>query len=147
MEEFLAANPGLSSRFSHRVQFADYTNDELVTIVNQHAASAGYECTGPTVAALRAHFVAVPRGTSFGNGRACTVREIMSINGGIHSGGCFCRVSDTTLRVGTCRYAPEKRRTTVADVVESPNSLTVGVSDSPDSSKKTIHALRAAAFS
>ncbi|MFD0490226.1 right-handed parallel beta-helix repeat-containing protein [Saccharopolyspora spinosporotrichia] len=75
MEDFLAANPGLSSRFSHRVRFADYTNDELVTIVTQHAASAGYECTGPTVAALRAHFVAVPRGASFGNGRYA--RQVM----------------------------------------------------------------------
>lgn len=75
MEDFLAANPGLSSRFSHRVRFADYTNDELVTIVTQHAASAGYECTGPTVAALRAHFVAVSRGTSFGNGRYA--RQVM----------------------------------------------------------------------
>ncbi|MGW5050426.1 right-handed parallel beta-helix repeat-containing protein [Actinokineospora sp. NPDC004072] len=69
MAGFLAANPGLSSRFSHRVRFADYSPDELVTIVDQHATSAGYECTGATVAALRAHFVAVTRGESFGNGR------------------------------------------------------------------------------
>ncbi|MGW5792456.1 right-handed parallel beta-helix repeat-containing protein [Saccharopolyspora sp. NPDC003752] len=75
MEEFLAANPGLSSRFSQRVRFADYTNDELVTIVTQHAASAGYECTGPTVAALRSHFVAAQRGPSFGNGRYA--RQVM----------------------------------------------------------------------
>ncbi|MFI0469569.1 right-handed parallel beta-helix repeat-containing protein [Saccharopolyspora sp. 5N102] len=75
MEEFLAANPGLSSRFSQRVRFADYSNDELVTIVTQHAASAGYECTGPTVAALRSHFVATPRGPSFGNGRYA--RQVM----------------------------------------------------------------------
>ncbi|WP_329791566.1 AAA family ATPase [Lentzea sp. DG1S-22] len=69
MEGFLAANPGLSSRFSHRVRFANYTPDELVTIVNQHAHTAGYECTGATVAALRGHFAAVPRDESFGNGR------------------------------------------------------------------------------
>ena len=69
MERFLAANPGLSSRFSHRVRFTDYDTDELVTIVSQHAATAGYECTGPTVAALRTHFVAAPRDASFGNGR------------------------------------------------------------------------------
>ncbi|SFS31128.1 right-handed parallel beta-helix repeat-containing protein [Saccharopolyspora flava] len=75
MEEFLAANPGLSSRFSQRVRFADYSNDELVTIVTQHAAAAGYECTGPTVAALRAHFVSTPRGPSFGNGRYA--RQVM----------------------------------------------------------------------
>ncbi|WP_447002019.1 AAA family ATPase [Saccharothrix isguenensis] len=69
MEGFLAANPGLSSRFSHRVRFADYTTDELVTILNQHANEAGYECSGSTVAALRGHFAAAPRGESFGNGR------------------------------------------------------------------------------
>ncbi|MFI7672980.1 AAA family ATPase [Actinophytocola sp. NPDC049390] len=69
MGGFLAANPGLSSRFSHRVRFADYTPDELVTIVNQHATTAGYECTGPTVAALRTHFAKMRRGESFGNGR------------------------------------------------------------------------------
>ena len=69
MAGFLAANPGLSSRFSHRVRFADYSADELVTIVTQHADRVGYECTGPTVAALRAHFAAAPRGESFGNGR------------------------------------------------------------------------------
>ncbi|MET0135809.1 MAG: AAA family ATPase, partial [Kibdelosporangium sp.] len=69
MARFLNANPGLSSRFSHRVRFADYSADELVTIVTQHATKAGYECTGPTLAALRAHFTATPRTTSFGNGR------------------------------------------------------------------------------
>ncbi|MBK1787779.1 AAA family ATPase [Prauserella sp. ASG 168] len=69
MAGFLAANPGLSSRFSHRVRFADYTADELVTIVNQHATESGYECTGPTVAALRTHFANMHRGDSFGNGR------------------------------------------------------------------------------
>ncbi|MBT0770196.1 AAA family ATPase [Kineosporia sp. J2-2] len=69
MEAFLNVNPGLASRFSHRVRFADYTVDELVTIVCQHAATAGYECDGPTVAALRTRFAATERGSSFGNGR------------------------------------------------------------------------------
>ena len=69
MERFLATNPGLSSRFSHHVRFADYTTDELVTIASQHAATAGYEFSGAAVAALRRHFVSAPRGPSFGNGR------------------------------------------------------------------------------
>lgn len=75
MDGFLATNPGLDSRFSHRVRFANYTPDELVTIVNQHATQAGYECNGPTVAALRGHFTAVERGASFGNGRYA--RQVM----------------------------------------------------------------------
>ena len=69
MQRFLAANSGLSSRFSHRVRFADYTTDDLVTIASQHAAAAGYEFSGSAVAALRRHFAAAPRGPSFGNGR------------------------------------------------------------------------------
>ena len=69
MERFLAANQGLSSRFSHRIRFANYSTDELVTIVNQHATIAGYECIGPTISALRAHFAGTPRGPAFGNGR------------------------------------------------------------------------------
>jgi hypothetical protein len=69
MERFLAANPGLSSRFSRHVHFEDYSSDELVTILSQHAAAAGYECPDETLAILRAHFDQVPRNKAFGNGR------------------------------------------------------------------------------
>jgi len=69
MERLLVANQGLSSRFSHRIRFGNYSTDELVTIVNQHATTAGYECIGPTISALRAHFAGTPRGPAFGNGR------------------------------------------------------------------------------
>ncbi len=69
MHRFLAANSGLSSRFSHHIRFANYTTDDLVTIASQHAAAAGYEFSGSAVAALRRHFAATPRGPSFGNGR------------------------------------------------------------------------------
>lgn len=69
MDRFLTANQGLASRFSHRIRFGNYSTDELVTIVNQHAAAAGYECIGPTLSALRAHFAGTPRGAAFGNGR------------------------------------------------------------------------------
>jgi SpoVK/Ycf46/Vps4 family AAA+-type ATPase len=69
MAGFLAANPGLSSRFSRYVMFDNYTADELVTIFCQHAATAGYECPDATLAIVRAHFDLVPRGKSFGNGR------------------------------------------------------------------------------
>ncbi|WP_051385544.1 right-handed parallel beta-helix repeat-containing protein [Actinokineospora inagensis] len=69
MAGFLAANPGLQSRFSHHVRFANYTADELVTIVSQHATKISYECTAATVVALRNHFAATRRDESFGNGR------------------------------------------------------------------------------
>lgn len=69
MERFLAANQGLASRFSHRIRFGNYSTDELVTIINQHAAAAGFECDGQTISALRAHFANIERGPAFGNGR------------------------------------------------------------------------------
>ncbi|WP_405455237.1 right-handed parallel beta-helix repeat-containing protein [Streptomyces sp. NBC_00101] len=69
MEGFLASNPGLTSRFSRRVEFADYSSDELVTIVRQHAADGGYECGPGTGALLREYFDTRPRDRSFGNAR------------------------------------------------------------------------------
>ncbi|MDQ0765424.1 SpoVK/Ycf46/Vps4 family AAA+-type ATPase [Streptomyces canus] len=69
MERFMSSNPGLSSRFSRRLEFADYTSDELVTIVRQHAATAGYECGPGTGQVLRSHFESLPRDRSFGNAR------------------------------------------------------------------------------
>jgi parallel beta-helix repeat protein len=69
MERFVASNPGLSSRFSRHVHFDNYSSDELVTILSQHAAAAGYECRDETLAIVRAHFDTVPRDKTFGNGR------------------------------------------------------------------------------
>ncbi|MFC3995810.1 right-handed parallel beta-helix repeat-containing protein [Nocardiopsis sediminis] len=69
MNRFLASNPGLASRFSHRVEFADYSDDELVTIIRRMAESNGYTIASATVDRLREHFAAVPRTASFGNAR------------------------------------------------------------------------------
>ncbi|GAB2938668.1 MULTISPECIES: right-handed parallel beta-helix repeat-containing protein [unclassified Streptomyces] len=69
MERFLASNPGLSSRFPRRIAFADYSSEELVTIVRAQAAAMGYECGPGTGPLLKEHFDAVPRDRSFGNAR------------------------------------------------------------------------------
>ncbi|MFF4579881.1 right-handed parallel beta-helix repeat-containing protein [Streptomyces sp. NPDC001373] len=69
MERFLTSNPGLSSRFSRRVQFDDYSSDELVTIVRQHAVTSGYECGPGTGQVLRTYFESLPRDRAFGNAR------------------------------------------------------------------------------
>jgi SpoVK/Ycf46/Vps4 family AAA+-type ATPase len=69
MADFLAANPGLDSRFSVRVEFDNYSPDDLVTIVRQQAESAGCTCPPRTQAALHRHFSLVQRGRDFGNGR------------------------------------------------------------------------------
>ena len=69
MTGFLAANPGLASRFARPLGFENYTPDELVVIFNQHAEAAGYTCAPATLAALARHFQSVERGRDFGNGR------------------------------------------------------------------------------
>ncbi|HVQ92034.1 MAG TPA: right-handed parallel beta-helix repeat-containing protein [Mycobacteriales bacterium] len=69
MRDFLAANPGLASRFSTVVEFENYRPDELITIVDRHAAAIGYQLAPATVAALRGHFEHIECGPGFGNGR------------------------------------------------------------------------------
>ncbi len=56
MRRFMASNPGLASRFSRTVEFENYTSDELVTIVRQHALTSGYECAAGTGQVLREYF-------------------------------------------------------------------------------------------
>ncbi|MFW6642323.1 right-handed parallel beta-helix repeat-containing protein [Nocardiopsis algeriensis] len=69
MQRFLDSNPGLASRFNHRVEFPDYSDDELVTIVERMAEASGYTCGPETSAALREHFSGVVRDANFGNAR------------------------------------------------------------------------------
>ncbi len=69
MRRFLASNPGLASRFNHQVEFTDYSDGELVTIIRRMAESNGYACVPETVELLHEHFAAVPRTASFGNAR------------------------------------------------------------------------------
>lgn len=51
METFLTANSGLASRFPNKIEFPDYTADELLDITNVLARGKGYRlaesCTGP----------------------------------------------------------------------------------------------------
>ncbi|MFI1398196.1 right-handed parallel beta-helix repeat-containing protein [Streptomyces sp. NPDC020681] len=69
MRRFLDSNPGLASRFARQVKFENYTTDELITIVQRHAETSGYECAPGTVEVLRAHIDELPRDRSFGNAR------------------------------------------------------------------------------
>jgi hypothetical protein len=69
MDGFLASNPGLASRFSRHVNFANYAPEELVEIIGRHAVTSGYELAADTVALLHEHFTAVQRGRTFGNAR------------------------------------------------------------------------------
>ncbi|MGP3968371.1 right-handed parallel beta-helix repeat-containing protein [Streptomyces sp. 6N223] len=69
MERFLAANPGVASRFSRTITFGDYAPDELLNIVEQQAREQEYALAEGTRQALLAYFTGLERGPSFGNGR------------------------------------------------------------------------------
>jgi hypothetical protein len=69
MAEFVASNPGLASRFHETLEFADYTDDELVAIFERNAARDDYTPTAECVASLRLLLKVTPRGRTFGNGR------------------------------------------------------------------------------
>ena len=69
MVVFIAQNPGLASRFRTTIEFADYSDDELLEIFTLTATKADYDLPEAT----RKRFVEILsqtlRGPSFGNGR------------------------------------------------------------------------------
>ncbi|HEY7721891.1 MAG TPA: AAA family ATPase [Pedococcus sp.] len=69
MEAFIAANPGLASRFRTTIEFEDYTDDELVAILAHLAEGADYELLPEAVERFREVLGRTPRGGGFGNGR------------------------------------------------------------------------------
>ncbi|MGW2840728.1 right-handed parallel beta-helix repeat-containing protein [Streptomyces sp. NPDC001493] len=74
MERFVSSNPGLASRFTRSLVFADYSSTELVRIVEHHAQRHRYELSDGLRGALGRYFDAVPRDARFGNGR--TARQV-----------------------------------------------------------------------
>ncbi|WP_433162156.1 AAA family ATPase [Kribbella sp. CA-247076] len=69
MATFIAANPGLASRFRTTIGFDDYSDDELAEILTGLAEGADYELTPEALAKFREILAATPRDRSFGNGR------------------------------------------------------------------------------
>jgi hypothetical protein len=69
MAIFIAQNPGLASRFRTTIEFADYTDEELVRILKEMAKAADYDLDDACVARFTAVLAITPRGPIFGNGR------------------------------------------------------------------------------
>ena len=70
MDELVAANPGLRSRFPKTIVFDDYSTDDLLAIFASMGEKNGYACDDEATEKLRAWFDAQPRDHGFGNGRA-----------------------------------------------------------------------------
>ena len=69
MAIFIAQNPGLASRFRTTIEFADYTDEELVSILKEMAKAADYDLDDACVRRFTAILALTPRGPMFGNGR------------------------------------------------------------------------------
>src|SRR6478672_9912881 len=69
MVRFIGQNPGLASRFTTTIEFDDYTDEELLAILDSIAAGSDYELT-PEARTRVGHILqATPRTPAFGNGR------------------------------------------------------------------------------
>ncbi|MGB5760526.1 MAG: AAA family ATPase, partial [Acidimicrobiales bacterium] len=69
MAELVSTNPGFQSRFPKTIYFPDYSDDELVSILELISAKGTYHLTDEAEEAARAWFAAHERGRGFGNGR------------------------------------------------------------------------------
>ena len=69
LTEFLAANPGLASRFSNTVTFAPYDRDELLDILARMTETAGFDLAPATRTAVGERVDADPERFERGNGR------------------------------------------------------------------------------
>lgn len=69
MDDLIAANPGLRSRFPKVIHFPDYTTVELLAIIDALGDKGGYRLDESARAAATAWLDAVPRDRGFGNGR------------------------------------------------------------------------------
>jgi SpoVK/Ycf46/Vps4 family AAA+-type ATPase len=78
MADFIASNPGLSSRFPHgnRLVFPDFTPDELHAILLRQLDGHGVSCSPELVADLRTITAALHRTKSADFGNARDMREL-----------------------------------------------------------------------
>ncbi|MFK0247615.1 right-handed parallel beta-helix repeat-containing protein [Amycolatopsis azurea] len=69
MVDFLAANPGLASRFGKTIEFENYSPDELLAIFGRMASAGDYELDPGAGPVLTDHFRRVSGDVNFGNAR------------------------------------------------------------------------------
>lgn len=69
MTDFVNSNPGLKSRFTRTIGFADYTEDELVRIFLQLGERNQYQLSDDALLRVRHFIAAEPRTRGFGNAR------------------------------------------------------------------------------
>ena len=83
MVHFIAQNPGLASRFTTTIEFDDYSDDELLAILDSIADNSDYELSEDARRRVRMTLEATPRTPAFGNGRF--VRNLFEHSVGRHA--------------------------------------------------------------
>jgi stage V sporulation protein K len=111
MNAFLNSNPGLRSRFSREIVFADYGTRELVAITEKVATENQYRLGVGVHEALTAIFDQVARNERFGNARVSRTLFEQAIN------AMALRLSDS--RQPGMRDAASLSTLEVVDVVEA----------------------------
>ncbi|MEH0929898.1 right-handed parallel beta-helix repeat-containing protein [Micromonospora sp. CPCC 205558] len=91
MTAFLETSPALSARFARTVHFADYDPQQLLTIVEQHARTAGYEVDPQTRTTLLDYFATPSGEPGLRNGR---LAERVLENMVLHQSGRICGISE-----------------------------------------------------
>lgn len=69
MEEFLDSNPGLRSRFNKKIEFEDYTVEELMAIFEKMCTEYDYKMTSSAKAVLENKFKGIINNKNFANAR------------------------------------------------------------------------------
>jgi Holliday junction resolvasome RuvABC ATP-dependent DNA helicase subunit len=69
MAEFIATNPGIESRFRLTLEFADYSDDELLAIFGRMTTKADFSPTRQATSTLRGIVSGQARDEGFGNAR------------------------------------------------------------------------------
>lgn len=69
MDSFLNENPGLRSRFSHKISFPPYSPEEMMEILSAMAAARGYSVGEDVAGILVPHLNVAQHYPGFGNGR------------------------------------------------------------------------------
>ncbi|MER7073274.1 AAA family ATPase [Terrabacter sp. NPDC000476] len=110
MVGFIAQNPGLASRFTTTIEFDDYSDDELLDILDAIAAGNDYELTADARTRVRHLLEATARTPAFGNGRFS--RNLFEHAVGRHA---------WRLRDATDPTRDELRLLTADDVIDRPD--------------------------
>lgn len=74
MHAFIESNPGLESRFPTTIEFADYSADELLQILQRMCEDADYQLAAGAGTRVRDALADLSKAPDFGNAR--TVRNV-----------------------------------------------------------------------